>query len=91
MLNETKTMNTTYAGHQYEIPAVDPKNKSEGKKEKLLNRQDDNSYDEVEETKEPKKEQGKQEDTNKDFEYSDSGEFQNDSVVTDTNPNDEYL
>jgi hypothetical protein len=87
MVKEINTSDRALPVHQY-----DPKNKTEDKKEKLLNRQDDNSYDEAEETKAPgQKDQVKQADTNKDFEYSDNGEFQNDSIVQGTNPKDEYL
>ena len=75
---------------QYSGFSVDPKNKTAEKKETVVNGQEDNSYDENKGTKE-KETTIKQENTNKDFEYSDNGEFENDSFVSDTNPNDEYL
>ena len=81
------------ASHQYGDDTSDPKNKRGQKTEKVVNGQEDNSYDEGEESKEikTKEPQAKQGNTNKDFEYSDSGEFENDSFATDTNPKDDYL
>lgn len=82
---------TIFWDHQPGSLRDDPKNKVEEGKEKVLNRQDDNSYDERDETKTSEKAQVKQEDTKDEFEYNDSGEFQNDSPVADTNPNDDFL
>ena len=93
MIKKINTNKKMLASHQYHAGVRDTKNKSSQKTEEVVNGQDDNSYDEGDETKEVKNKdsQAKQANTNKDFEYSDSGEFENDSFVTDTNPKDEYL
>jgi hypothetical protein len=93
MIKDIYTIELSHEIHHYESIACDPNNKSGDKKEKVLNGQDDNSYDEADEIKSSKenKQQVKQPDTNKDFEYSNNGEFENDSFITNTNPNEEYL
>ena len=93
MTTNSTNIEHSVTGQQLDSDQGDPKNKSEEKKEKVLNRQDDNSYDEQGESKPSgtKDSTEKQDGTNKNFEYSDSGEFENDSFVKDANPNDEYL
>lgn len=71
---------------------ADPKNKTAKKEESIVNGQDDNSYDERDpaevKTKEPAT---KETNSDSEFEYSESGEFDNQTHLTDTNSNEDYL
>jgi len=69
-----------------------PKNKLNKSNDAIVNRQDDNSYEEpVTDNTSPKENNEPRTSPKKSFEYSDSGEFENDTHISDTNPNDEYL
>lgn len=84
-------LDTNYESNR-QGPNEPPKIKTDNKDDAILNQQDDNSYEEPVTENSPKKsESGKSQDTNKNFEYTDDGEFENGSHLTDTNPNDEFL
>ena len=69
-----------------------PKNKLNKSNNAIVNKQDDNSYEEpVTDNTSPKENNEPRTNAKKSFEYSDSGEFENDTHILDTNPNDEYL
>ena len=69
-----------------------PKNKLDKVDNAVVNKQDDNSYEEpVTDNTNKQQDTGKQTETKKGFEYTDSGEFENDTHLTDTNSNDDFL
>ncbi|MES2646484.1 MAG: hypothetical protein V4717_06385 [Bacteroidota bacterium] len=58
----------------------------------IVNKQDDNSYEEpVTDNTIKQKEDNKQVDTKTDFEYTESGEFENENHLEDTNSHDDFL
>ena len=58
----------------------------------IVNKQDDNSYEEpVTDNTNKQKNDGNQSEKKVDFEYTESGEFENDSHLEDTNSHDDFL
>jgi len=91
MLKNSGSREAGVPGQQYSSGS-DPKNKTGEKSEAVVNTEDENNYDENENKELKEKDKpANQDNIHKDFEYSESGEFNNDSFVTDSNPNDEYL
>jgi hypothetical protein len=70
--------------------SAEPKNKKEGA-EKITNRQDDNSYDEVMNIGKKTEPDNKRNAEQLDFEYTDSGEFTSNTPVNKTDTQEEYL
>jgi len=69
-----------------------PKNKLDKVNESILNKEDDNSYEEpVTDNTGKQTDAGKESMTQKNFEYIDDGEFKSDKPVADENPGEEFL
>ncbi|CAN5648411.1 hypothetical protein BH10BAC3_BH10BAC3_14910 [soil metagenome] len=76
------------------IQSDPPKIKTDKIDDAILNKQDDNSYEEPVTDNNPKKQDSDREENKQDdFEYTDTGEFEEASQITNTDPdkNEEFL
>ncbi len=86
-----KTINEETNNDPAVVPAP-PKPKVDNVDTAIVNKQDDNSYEEpVTDNTIKQKEENKQADVKTDFEYTESGEFENDNHLEDSNSHDDYL
>lgn len=88
MKEQNKQVSSIYEHNDPPKPKVDKDN------EAILNKEDDNSYEEpvtdnIPKTQESNKEKAEKQEEN--FEYKNEGEFDNGSDIKPVNPEEEYL
>ena len=91
MKQNIRSIETT-GGDNYLTKKDPPKIKTDKVDSAIVNKQDDNSYEEpVTDNTTKKTDTEKLTENKNDFEYAESGEFEDGTQLTDTNPKDDYL